>query len=96
MPPRLPALLGCVMSRRPPDPDYLERFRVRVLQDALAEAEAATWDRRAETFEAARPRPDDFTGLATPDELLAREARLTAVARACRARAALIRLERAS
>lgn len=78
---------------RAPDPDFLDRFRVRVLQDALTEAEAAYWDRRADTFEAARPRPDDFTGQATPQQLARRAARLTDVAQACRARAALIRSE---
>lgn len=32
--------------------EHVEHFRARVLQDALAEATAAYWERRAETFEA--------------------------------------------
>jgi hypothetical protein len=32
--------------------DHLEQFRWRVLQDALQEATAAYWERRAETFAA--------------------------------------------
>lgn len=33
-------------------PEHLEHFRHRVLQDAIAEATAAYWTRRAEQFEA--------------------------------------------
>ncbi len=64
-------------------------FLHRVLQDAFADASAAQWLRRAEQLEAARPRPGDFTGRATPAELAERSRRLTAAAEACRARAQL-------
>lgn len=33
-------------------PEYVEHMRARVLQDALAEASASYWRRRAETFAA--------------------------------------------
>lgn len=75
-----------------PDDDHLAHFGARVLQDALSEAEARYWLRRAATFETARPRPDDFTGDATPEQLRTRDARLVAVVRACHARAALLRM----
>jgi hypothetical protein len=76
---------------RGPDPDYLVHFQARVIQDALAEAEAAYWRRRAAMFEGARPRPEDYTGQAAPAELAAQDARCAATAAACRARAALTR-----
>lgn len=72
-----------------PDPGYLAHFQARVIQDALAAALAATWERRAAAFDAARPRPGDFTGLATPEDLAAQDQRLAAIASACRARAAV-------
>jgi hypothetical protein len=59
----------------------------RVIQDALSEATRAYWLRRAETFLAARPRPEDFHGNATTEDLRAQWHRLTAIADACRARA---------
>jgi len=67
----------------------VEHFRRRVLQDALAEATAMNWERRACAFEAALPRQGDFTGRATPDEVYARAMRVSAVAKACRHRATL-------
>ncbi len=81
------------MSRRPIDgdalADYIEHFRKRVLQDPLAEATAAYWRRRAATFQWARPKPGDFTGLATADELAERDARLAEIVLACNSRAAV-------
>lgn len=70
-------------------PGMLDHFRARVVQDALTEATAHYWRRRADTLEAARPRPGDFTGKATSDEIAAVDRRLTAAARACRERAAV-------
>lgn len=68
--------------------EYVAHFRERVLQDALNEATASYWTRRAETFEAARHRPGiDYPGRATLDELRARWCALTETAQACRARA---------
>lgn len=54
----------------------LEHFRARVLQDALDQATVAHWIGRHAALSAALPRPGDFTGGASPDELNAREARV--------------------
>lgn len=75
--------------------DELEQTALRLLTDALNEATRAYWLRRAETFEAARPRPGEFHGRATRADLSARWQRLTAIAQACRARAELAPLEAA-
>lgn len=69
--------------------DYVEHFRARVAAEALMSAHAATWERRAEALELARPRPGDFRGRATDADLAARDARLAAQAQACRNRAAV-------
>ena len=68
---------------------YMEHFRGRVVQDALTEATGHYWRRRAEMLEAARPRPTDWPGRATPEELAERDASLAAAALACRERAAV-------
>lgn len=54
----------------------LQHFRARVLQDALDQATVSYWLRRAAALSASLPRPDDFAGRATADELNAREARI--------------------
>lgn len=66
-----------------------DHFRARVLQDCLTEATASYWRRRAVAFEAARPRPGDFNGRVTPDELAARDERCRLAAELCRHRAGL-------
>lgn len=71
-------------------PEYVEHFRQRVLQDAFLSASADYWRRRAETFEAAMPREDDYTGQATPDEIQRRRDRLNETAFACRVKAELM------
>ncbi|MEA5155578.1 hypothetical protein [Raineyella sp.] len=71
-------------------PDYLERFTLRNLQDALTSATRRYWEARAAVLEAARPRPGDFHGNATPEALAARYARLTADAEECRRHAAIL------
>lgn len=68
---------------------YHQSFRRRVVQDAIADAMATQWRRRAATFEWARPRPGDWPGRATAADLKAQDARLAAIAAACRARAAV-------
>lgn len=73
----------------------VENLRRRVLQDALSEGLAATFDRRAALFEWARPRPTDFRGSATPTDLVARDARLRADAERCRRHAELLLATRA-
>ena len=70
---------------------YLEDFARRVIQDALAEATAAYWMRRADQLENARPRPGEFHGNASAEELNARDERLAALAENCRHHAELLR-----
>lgn len=71
--------------------DYLTNFAARVMQDAMSEATSAYWLRRAAQFEAARPRPGEFHGRATPEKLRAQDARLARTAEMCRRRADLTR-----
>jgi hypothetical protein len=68
---------------------YHQRFRHRVVQDAVAEATAAYWRRRAETFQCARPRASDWPGQATAADLAAQDRRLAVIAAACHQRAQL-------
>lgn len=73
---------------------YLAHFLHRVLQDAYVEATAAYWIRRAEQFEAARPRRGEHHGQSAPADLDDRDQRLAAIAQACRNRATLHDLSR--
>jgi hypothetical protein len=68
----------------------LDHFRARILQDCLTEATAAYWLRRSVAFEEAAPRPVDFHGSATQEELRERWKECMATARACRRHAQLI------
>lgn len=70
-----------------------DHFRARLLQDALTEATAQYWLRRADQLAAGAPRPDDFHGQATPEELADRAQRAKAAAEACRRHARLLRME---
>ncbi|MDK9347951.1 hypothetical protein [Propionibacterium freudenreichii] len=70
---------------------WIETFARRVIADALCEASARYWAHRADVLEAAAPRPDEFHGRATRDELNAAWIRCHADARRCRAHAALLR-----
>lgn len=67
--------------------DHLDHFQRRIIQAALTDATATYWRRRADTFEWARPRPTDYTGQATADQIAARDARCAESAEACRKRA---------
>lgn len=69
----------------------LADFAARVVQDALTAARPAHWLRRAAEFEAARPRPGDYHGQATPDEIAALDDRLALIAEQCRLHADLLR-----
>ena len=75
---------------------YLDQFTRRVIEDAMLQATAAYWRRRAADFEWARPRPGDFTGAASADELAARDRRLAETAEACRRHAHLLETDGAS
>jgi hypothetical protein len=73
--------------------DLGEQLRRRGVQQAIGDALAETWRWRAIEFEWARPRPDDFTGLATPEQLAAADERCRLTALACRRKAAMIDFE---
>ena len=70
---------------------WLELFTRRVLTDALNEASARYWERRAEVLASAAPKPGEFHGQATADELSAAWRRCHRDADLCRAHAALLR-----
>ncbi|WP_183092961.1 hypothetical protein [Nocardioides stalactiti] len=67
--------------------DQVDRFVVRIIQDAINEGTAVYWRRRADQLEAAQSRPEDFTGLSSVEEIAAQDLRLSERARACRAAA---------
>ncbi len=81
--------------------DLGELIRRRVVQEAISDALAHTWTRRALTLEAALPRPEDYRGGPVdfesgrplyegrePDETRLQD--LRAAALACRQKAALL------
>jgi len=72
---------------------YAEHFAWRVLQDALNEATAMYWRRRAEALRAARHNPS--SDYLPPERLSAARARwveLTEAARACEAKATFVEM----
>ena len=69
----------------------LSRYTARMLEDAITEAMPWHWIRRAEDLDNARPRPGEFHGQATRENLAERHARLTEQAAACREHAELLR-----
>lgn len=78
--------------------NYLERFTLRLLQDALAQATSGYWERRADELEACRSRPGDWPGapldswaatMARADRAQQRDDRLAADALECRRHAQL-------
>lgn len=75
---------------RHPGADLVDRFPYRAVRDAYLDATASYWRRRAQRFEDARPRRDDFTGNATIQQLRDQWNRLTELADACRARAEML------
>ena len=68
---------------------YFANFSGRLVQDALNEATAVCWTRRAEEFERAVHRPGDFPGLCSVKQIEEANARCAAKALACRRRASL-------
>lgn len=72
--------------------DLLNWSALRMLQDALLDGDVRYWQRRAEDFEWARPRPGEWRGQATEAERAERDQRLAETAEACRAKAAFVEL----
>lgn len=70
--------------------DLDEPMRRRAVQQAILAASAWWWAWRAEDFDRARPRPSDFNGQATVEELAAADQRCRETARACLAKATLL------
>jgi hypothetical protein len=64
--------------------DHLQHFQRRFLQEALAAALPSYWAMRAEQFHAAAPRPGDYHGNATKEELDAACRRCMNLAELCR------------
>lgn len=73
--------------------DHVEHFQRRVIQDAMLDGWAATWERAAARFEAARPRLGDFAGQCDLEQRRAKWRELTEIAAACRARAEVAPLD---
>lgn len=69
----------------------VDHYRRRFLEDMLCSASEVQMLRRAEVFDWASPRPDDFNGRATAADLAARAERCRGVAAAYRAKAAVLR-----
>lgn len=81
------------MTRASDYVDHLEHFQRRVIQDAMLDGWRATWERRARAFEAARPRLGDFVGGLDIEARRAKYRELTAIAKACRAKAQVAPLD---
>jgi hypothetical protein len=71
--------------------DELTQLQRRLVQECVNAGLAATWERRAAMWEWARPRPGEHLGERSPAQARAKWHELTAIADACRARAALSR-----
>ncbi len=72
--------------------DIDEQLRKRAAQQAILQAEAWHWSKRAEEFHAAAPRPGDYNGRATPEMLAAAAERCRATALACRRKSRIPRV----
>ncbi len=71
-------------------PDLRERFALCLMNVYGDEKDPAYWLRRAEEFEAAAPRPSDFHGKATEEELDEAWLRCLNMAELCRLHGALL------
>jgi hypothetical protein len=72
--------------------EHVQHFRGRVVQDALCNALAAYWKRRAVELRWAQPRPGEYAGKATVEQLREQWTRLEEQARACESRARVAEL----
>lgn len=73
--------------------EHVDHFQRRALREAIRDAERGQNLRRAAEWEAAAPRPDDYTGRATPEQIAEATRRCHAVAAAYRARAEVVPLQ---
>lgn len=71
--------------------DIADAVALRGLVDTYQQATGLWWERRAEMFDWAAPRPGDFTGKATEQDVSERAARCREAARLCRRHADLLR-----
>lgn len=74
-------------------PDMIDHFRRRVIQDAVTEATACHWERRAGYFERCLIQPGDYTGKLTAAEIEESNRRIESIIDACLNKARVIRLE---
>lgn len=74
-----------------PDQAYLEQFQKRLLLDAMLEATADYWMRRAGQIEQALFREGDFPGQTTPEQRAEHNARIRVLSLNCRRKAELVR-----
>lgn len=65
----------------------VHRMQRAAVLDAFLAASAKFWERRARQFDWARPRPSDYPGRATAEQIRDQDARLLTIATACRNRA---------
>ncbi len=72
--------------------EHVDHFQRQITEDALLVAMPSTYRHRAAMFEWARPRPNDFTGKATAEDLADLDERCRLAAQACRNHAALLEL----
>jgi hypothetical protein len=70
--------------------DLTEPMRRRAIQQAILQAESWWWAWRAEQFHAAAPKPGDYNGQASAQELAEASERCVGAARACWSHAHLL------
>lgn len=70
--------------------DQEEQLRRRAVQDAISSVHVKQLRRRADQFDAARPKPGDFTGSATAEDLAELDKRMAGAALGLRQKAALL------
>lgn len=74
--------------------DFIANFQRRSLQDALCDATADWWHRRAAEWDAVPARPGDYVGQSTPEQRKQRRREAADRAALCRYRAGLALVER--
>jgi hypothetical protein len=72
--------------------DLDEVLRIRGVQQAISEAQASYWEKRAQQFIDAAPRDSDYSGQMSEAELEQAHEACLSTAQACRNRAQLLRM----